>query len=69
MIDRIGDRFEIRRYGLRLAAEVDLAVAGEAGRSEAFKLLFAYIAGDLSIVIPGTLITMNSTLTTSYRAL
>ena len=45
MIDRIGDRVEIRRYGPRLAAEVDLAVAGEAGRSEAFKLLFAYIAG------------------------
>ena len=45
VINRIGDRVEIRRYGPRLAAEVDLAVAGEAGRSEAFKLLFAYIAG------------------------
>jgi hypothetical protein len=45
VIDRIGDRVEIRRYAPRLAAEVDLAVPGEAGRSEAFKLLFAYIAG------------------------
>ena len=45
VIDGVGDRVEIRRYGPRLAAEVDLAVANEAGRSEAFKLLFAYIAG------------------------
>jgi len=45
VIDRIGDRVEIRHYAPRLAAEVDLAVPGEAGRSEAFKLLFAYIAG------------------------
>ena len=45
VIDRIGDRVEIRRYVPRLAAEVDLAVPGGAGRSEAFKLLFAYIAG------------------------
>jgi hypothetical protein len=44
VINRVGDRVEIRRYGPRLAAEVDLA-AGEAGRSEAFRLLFAYIAG------------------------
>ena len=45
VIDRIGDRVEIRRYVPPLAAEVDLAVPGGAGRSEAFKLLFAYIAG------------------------
>lgn len=45
VIDRIGDRVEIRRYGPRLAAEVDLASADEAGRSQAFQLLFAYIAG------------------------
>jgi hypothetical protein len=45
VIDRIADRVEIRRYAPRLAAEVKLAVAGEAGRSEAFRLLFAYIAG------------------------
>ena len=45
VINRIGDRVEICRYRSRLAAEVDLAVAGGAGRSEAFKLLFAYIAG------------------------
>ena len=45
VINRIGDRVEIRRSGPRLAAEVNLEVAGEAGRGEAFKLLFAYIAG------------------------
>jgi hypothetical protein len=45
VIDRIADRVEIRRYAPRLAAEVELQVAGEAGRSEAFQLLFAYIAG------------------------
>lgn len=45
VIDRVGDRVEIRRYAPRLAAEVDLSLAGEAGRREAFQLLFAYIAG------------------------
>lgn len=45
VIDRIGERVEIRRYGPRLAAEADLTVAGEAGRSVAFKLLFGYISG------------------------
>jgi hypothetical protein len=45
VIDRIGDRVEIRRYVPRLAAEVDLTSAGDAGRREAFQLLFAYIAG------------------------
>ena len=45
VIDRIADRVEIRRHPHRLAAEVQLAVPGEAGRNEAFRLLFAYIAG------------------------
>ena len=45
VIDRVAVRVEIRRYAHRLAAEVQLAVAGEAGRNEAFRLLFAYIAG------------------------
>jgi hypothetical protein len=45
VIDRIGNRVEIRRYGPRLAAEVDLTSPGDAGRSQAFQLLFAYIAG------------------------
>jgi hypothetical protein len=45
VIERVADRVEIRRYGSRVAAEVQLAIAGEAGRNEAFKLLFAYIAG------------------------
>jgi hypothetical protein len=45
VIDRVGDRIEIRRYAPRLAAEVDLPVAGESGRDDAFRLLFAYIAG------------------------
>ena len=45
VIERLADRVEIRRYGPRLAAQVELPVAGEARRSEAFQLLFAYIAG------------------------
>jgi hypothetical protein len=45
VIDRLADRVEIRRYGPRLAAQVELPAAGEAGSSEAFQLLFAYIAG------------------------
>lgn len=45
VIDRVGERVEIRRYAPRLAAEVDLSSAGDAGRREAFQLLFAYIAG------------------------
>lgn len=54
VIDRIGDRVEIRRYGPRLAAEVDLPAVGEAGRSEAFRLLFAYIAGANGASISGS---------------
>jgi len=45
VIDRIGDRVEIRRYVSRLSAEVGLTSAGDTGRREAFQLLFAYIAG------------------------
>jgi hypothetical protein len=45
VIDRIGNRVEIRRYSPRLAAQVDLVSADDAGRSQAFRLLFAYIAG------------------------
>lgn len=45
VVDRLADQVEIRRYGPRLAVEVEFAGAGEAGRSEAFQLLFGYIAG------------------------
>ena len=45
VINRVTDNVEIRRYRPRLAAEVELPTAGKAGRSEAFRLLFAYIAG------------------------
>lgn len=45
VIDRLADQVEIRRYGPRLAAQVEVPAAGEVGRSEAFPLLFAYIAG------------------------
>jgi len=45
VIDRIADRVEIRRHPRRLAVEVQLAVPGAVGRNEAFRLLFAYIAG------------------------
>jgi hypothetical protein len=36
---------EIRRYAPRLAAQVDLPGVSEAARSEAFRILFRYIAG------------------------
>lgn len=45
VVDRVGDAVEIRRYGPRLAAEAEVASTGEAGRNEAFRLLFDYIAG------------------------
>lgn len=45
VIERIGDRVEIRSYGPRLAAQAVVARPGNAGRSEAFQLLFNYIAG------------------------
>jgi SOUL heme-binding protein len=45
VIERIGDRVEIRRYAPRLAAQAELPRAGESGRGDAFRLLFAYIAG------------------------
>ena len=45
VIDRITDRIEIRQYGPRVAAEVELPVFGKAGRDESFRVLFAYIAG------------------------
>ena len=45
VIERIGDRIEIRSYGPRLAAQASVATTGAAGRSEAFQLLFGYIAG------------------------
>eukprot|EP01035_Chromulina_nebulosa_P030876 gene30876-41082_t len=38
-------RVEIRSYGPRLAARAVVATSGDAGRSEAFQLLFKYIAG------------------------
>jgi SOUL heme-binding protein len=53
VIDRIGDSVEIRHYAPRLAAEVDLTLPGETGRSEAFKLLFAYISGTNRASAPG----------------
>ena len=45
VIDRPADQVEIRRYGTRLAAQVEFPAGGEVGRNEAFQLLFAYIAG------------------------
>jgi hypothetical protein len=45
LVERIADRVEIRQYAPRLAAEVELPLAGKRGREEAFRLLFAYIAG------------------------
>lgn len=37
--------FEVRRYAPRLAAEAEVPAPGQAGRNEAFQLLFRYIAG------------------------
>ncbi len=45
VIDHVGERVEIRRYASRLAAEVDVPTPGAEARSEAFRLLFTYIAG------------------------
>jgi hypothetical protein len=44
LLDSPSDSIEIRRYGPRLAAEVELNER-EGGRGQAFGLLFAYIAG------------------------
>ncbi len=45
IIARIADRVEIRQYGPRVAAEVEVPATGNEGRGEAFRLLFAYISG------------------------
>ncbi len=45
VLERVGNAVEIRHYAPRLAAEAAVATPGEAGRSEAFRLLFEYIAG------------------------
>ncbi len=45
VVERLSDSVEIRRYGPRLAAEVETQQGGQAGRSESFRLLFEYIAG------------------------
>mgnify|MGYP003382744602 CR=1 FL=1 len=45
IVDRLADLVEVRRYEPRLAAQVELSGAGSASRSEAFRLLFAYLAG------------------------
>jgi hypothetical protein len=45
VIARPADHVEIRRYTPRLAAEVELPQGGDAARSQAFQLLFDYIAG------------------------
>ena len=44
VLEKPADSIEIRRYGPRLAAEVDIGES-DAGRGQAFGLLFAYIAG------------------------
>jgi hypothetical protein len=45
VLDRQPNQIEIRKYGPRVAAEVEIHNGGEAGRNEAFRVLFAYIAG------------------------
>jgi hypothetical protein len=45
VLARIDHRIEIRRYAPRLAVEIELPQADRRGRDEAFRTLFAYIAG------------------------
>jgi hypothetical protein len=46
ILERIGETVEIRRYGPRLAAEATVEAGdAEAGRNQAFKILFDYISG------------------------
>lgn len=45
IVGSLKNGIEIRCYGPRLAAEVELGEAGDTRRDEAFGLLFAYIAG------------------------
>ncbi len=45
IVGSLENGIEIRRYGPRLAAEVELGEVGDARHDEAFGLLFAYIAG------------------------
>ena len=45
VLARIDHRIEIRRYAPRLAAQIELPQADHRGRDEAFRTLFAYIAG------------------------
>ncbi len=45
VVTRIAERIEIRRYAPRVAVQVRLPFAGKASRNEAFRILFAYIAG------------------------
>jgi len=45
LLDRVGERVEIRRYAPRVAAEVTLPNTGKDARGDAFQLLFDYISG------------------------
>jgi hypothetical protein len=47
LLDRVGS-LEIRRYVPRVAATVEYSTIGDGGRNDAFKMLFAYIAGSNS---------------------
>jgi hypothetical protein len=45
VIERLPAAVEVRQYDARLAASVTVEKGGDAGRNEAFRLLFGYIAG------------------------
>ena len=45
VLARIDHRTEIRRYAPRLAVQIELPQVDRSGRDEAFRTLFAYIAG------------------------
>jgi hypothetical protein len=46
VLERIGETVEVRRYCSRFAAEATVKAGdAEAGRNEAFRILFDYISG------------------------
>jgi hypothetical protein len=68
VVERLADDVEVRRYGARLAAEVEVARAGEDARGDAFRALFAYIAGANRAAAGDTKIAMTMPVQVDERA-
>lgn len=61
VVGDVANRVEIRRYAPRVAAEVDMTDSGRSEREQAFRLLFAYIAGANQATTPdGARISMTA---------